>query len=52
MSLAQGFDALVTKDANLQYEQNLVDLPIAVVIMRRRTTLMTFDRCCQLYSRH
>ncbi len=28
------FAALVTKDANLQYEQNLVSLPIAVVILR------------------
>jgi predicted nuclease of predicted toxin-antitoxin system len=28
-----GFEALVTKDANLQYEQNLVSLPIAVVIL-------------------
>jgi predicted nuclease of predicted toxin-antitoxin system len=27
------FDALLTKDANLQYEQNLVNLPIAVVIL-------------------
>jgi predicted nuclease of predicted toxin-antitoxin system len=29
-----GFDALLTKDANLQYEQNLTELPIAVVIVR------------------
>ena len=28
-----GFEALVTKDANLQYEQNLVNLPIAVLIL-------------------
>lgn len=28
------FDALVTKDSNLQYEQNLVNLPIAVVVLR------------------
>ena len=28
-----GFDALVTKDANVQYEQNLVNLPLAVVIL-------------------
>lgn len=28
-----GFDALVTKDANLQYESNLVNLPIAVVVL-------------------
>jgi predicted nuclease of predicted toxin-antitoxin system len=34
---AAGFDALVTKDANVQYEQNLVNLPIAVVILHAAT---------------
>jgi len=29
-----GFAALVTKDANLQYEQNLSNLPVAVVVLR------------------
>jgi hypothetical protein len=29
-----GFDALLTKDTKLQYEQNLTNLPIAVVILR------------------
>jgi len=29
-----GYAALVTKDANLQYEQNLASLPIAVVVLR------------------
>ncbi len=28
-----GFDALVTKDANVQFEQNLVNLPLAVVVV-------------------
>jgi predicted nuclease of predicted toxin-antitoxin system len=31
---AAGFDAIVTKDANLQYEQNLVNLPTAVIVLR------------------
>ena len=31
---AAGFDALLTKDAKLQYERNLTNLPIAVVILR------------------
>lgn len=31
---AAGFEALLTKDANLQYEQNLVHLPIAVIVIR------------------
>jgi predicted nuclease of predicted toxin-antitoxin system len=28
-----GFDAVLTKDAGVQYEQNLTNLPIAVVIL-------------------
>jgi predicted nuclease of predicted toxin-antitoxin system len=31
------FDALLTKDTKLSYEQNLVTLPIAVVILDART---------------
>ncbi len=31
---SEGFAALVTKDANLQYEQNLVNLPISVIVLR------------------
>lgn len=34
---ASGFDALLTKDAALQYEQNLVNLPIAVVVLHAAT---------------
>jgi len=30
---AANFDALLSKDANLQYEHNLVNLPLAVVII-------------------
>ncbi len=29
-----GFEAVLTKDAKLQYEQNLINLPVAVVILR------------------
>jgi len=29
-----GYAAIITKDANLQYEQNLANLPIAVVVLR------------------
>ena len=31
---SEGFAALVTKDANLQYEQNLVNLPISLIVLR------------------
>jgi predicted nuclease of predicted toxin-antitoxin system len=31
---AAGFDALLTKDANLQYQQNLAVVPLAVVILQ------------------
>ena len=34
LAKSAGFDALLTKDANLQYEQNLKDIPIAVVVLR------------------
>jgi predicted nuclease of predicted toxin-antitoxin system len=34
LAASDGFDALLTKDANLQYEQNLLNLPIAVVVLR------------------
>jgi predicted nuclease of predicted toxin-antitoxin system len=30
---AAGFDAFLTKDAGVQYEQNLTNLPLAVVIL-------------------
>ena len=35
LALAQshGFDALLTKDANIEYEQNLTNLSIAVVVI-------------------
>jgi len=29
-----GFEALLTKDAGLKYEQNLVNLPLAVLVIR------------------
>ena len=51
---AAGFDAPLTKDTKLRYEQNLIDLPIAIVVLRarRRTTWMicgrSFRRCCKL----
>ena len=32
-----GFDALLTKDATVEYEQNLVSLPLAVVILHAAT---------------
>jgi hypothetical protein len=30
---SEGFDAFLTKDANVQYEQNLTNFPIAVVVL-------------------
>jgi predicted nuclease of predicted toxin-antitoxin system len=33
LAASAGFEALLTKDANLEYEQNLVNLPIAVVVL-------------------
>jgi predicted nuclease of predicted toxin-antitoxin system len=33
LAKAENFDALLSKDANLQYEQNLVNLPISVIVL-------------------
>jgi hypothetical protein len=33
LAASNGFDALLRKDANLEYEQNLTNLPIAVVVI-------------------
>jgi predicted nuclease of predicted toxin-antitoxin system len=33
LAASGGFDALLTKDTNLQYEQNMVNLPISIVVL-------------------
>jgi hypothetical protein len=32
-AVSASFDAVLTKDANMEYENNLVNLPIAVVVL-------------------
>jgi hypothetical protein len=32
------FDAFVTVDRNLRFEQNLISLPIAIIILQAKTT--------------
>ena len=34
LAASAGFDAFLTKDANLEYQQNLVNLPLSVVVLR------------------
>jgi len=34
LAATAGFDALVTKDTKLQYEQDLINLPISVVVLQ------------------
>jgi hypothetical protein len=34
---AGGFDVMLTKDSGVAYEQNLPNLPIAVVVIRAKT---------------
>jgi len=34
---AEGFDVLVTVDTGFEFQQNLQDLPIAVLLLRART---------------
>jgi len=36
----EGFGVVVTKDAGIEYEQGLRDLPVAVVILRARSNAM------------
>lgn len=33
----QGFDAMITKDSGVEYEQHLATLPVAVVILKSKT---------------
>lgn len=33
----EGFDALITSDTNLPYQQNTTDLPLAIVVLRADT---------------
>lgn len=37
LAAAQGFEALVTLDAGMQYQQHQASLPLAVVILKART---------------
>ena len=41
---AQQFDVFVTVDRNLSFQQNLVALPIAVIVLRARTNRLTHLR--------
>lgn len=37
---ADGFDAVVTKDAGVQFEQNLSSLPVSVIVLTAPTNTM------------
>jgi predicted nuclease of predicted toxin-antitoxin system len=37
LAASQGFDAMLSKDAGLEYEQNLTDLPMAVLILNTKS---------------
>ena len=39
---ANGFDALVTVDKNLQYQQNLDNLPIAVIVLDAKSNELPY----------
>lgn len=38
---AAGFQVMITTDANLQHEQNLAQLPLAVIVLRARSNRLT-----------
>jgi predicted nuclease of predicted toxin-antitoxin system len=37
LAASHGFDAVLTKDANIEYEQNLQNLPVAVVVIQAKS---------------
>ena len=37
LAASAGFDALLTKDANLEYEQNLTKLPLSVIVLHAKS---------------
>jgi hypothetical protein len=39
LASAGGFDALITGDGNIEFQQNLSALPVAVVVLHPRTKL-------------
>jgi hypothetical protein len=49
---AQHFDVMVTRDSGVEYEQNLTNLPIAVISFRPAATRLTISApwylaCCR-----
>lgn len=40
LAAAAAFDALVTADQNLQYQQNVSALPLAVIVLAARSTAL------------
>lgn len=48
-----GFEALLTKDTKLQYQQNLTNLPVAVVMLRCPSTICgRLGSLCRICSLH
>ena len=37
LAAAHGFDVMLSKDANVEYEQNLSTLPVSVALLRARS---------------
>ena len=46
-----GFDALITADSNIEYQQNLKNLPIAIIVLRALTNRMEHLRPLRATSR-
>lgn len=40
LAAANQFDALISKDAGIEYQHNLADLPVSVVLLRARTNAL------------
>jgi predicted nuclease of predicted toxin-antitoxin system len=49
---ATKFEAFITADRNLEFQQNLAKLPIAVVVLvARKVGFKTSSRCCPTWQR-
>lgn len=49
LAAAEGFDAIITNDRGLEYEQNLSSLPLTVVVLLSRSNTIASIR--SLYGR-
>jgi predicted nuclease of predicted toxin-antitoxin system len=40
LAASEGFDALLTRDLSMQYEQNIVQIPLAIIVFEAKSNLI------------